>query len=306
MEKRIINKLPARTWNRLGVNETALDWDKEKTAILPPESVSTGADESAGTVSLTANGEAGFASKSVNIAAAEGSGLTVFEDLRSAGHLAVRTEIDLAAGAKLRLVQLISADCGALVSSAVSARLAENASIELIQAFIGGGDMYSDCLAELEGDGAALTADIGYLGRDSQKIDLNLVVNHYGRHTKSAIRADGALNDSAEKIFRGTIDFKTGSSDSVGDEKETVLMLGENAVNKTVPLILCAEENVQGNHGATIGELDPATLFYFASRGIDKKQAEVMLSRAAIERVARLSGDSAVENAVITKLNEEL
>lgn len=26
-------------------------------------------------------------------------------------------------------------------------------------------------------------------------------------------------------------------------------MLGEDAVNKTVPLILCAEENVVGNHG---------------------------------------------------------
>ena len=37
-------------------------------------------------------------------------------------------------------------------------------------------------------------------------------------------------------------------------------MLGDDAVNKTVPLILCAEENVEGTHGATIGELDDDTL----------------------------------------------
>ena len=64
-------------------------------------------------------------------------------------------------------------------------------------------------------------------------------------------------------------------------------MLGDDVVNKTVPLILCAEENVVGNHGATIGELDEDTLFYFESRGIDKQTAENILARAAIERLAR-------------------
>ena len=42
-----------------------------------------------------------------------------------------------------------------------------------------------------------------------------------------------------------------------------VLMLGDDVVNKTVPLILCAEENVVGNHGATIG--DRVTIYSGAS-----------------------------------------
>ncbi len=63
-------------------------------------------------------------------------------------------------------------------------------------------------------------------------------------------------------------------------------MLGENVVNKTVPLILCAEENVVGNHGATIGELDAETLFYFESRGISRAEAENILARSAVERLA--------------------
>ena len=89
------------------------------------------------------------------------------------------------------------------------------------------------------------------------------------------------------KVFRGTIDFKNGSAGSAGNEKETVLLLGDDVVNKTVPLILCAEENVVGNHGATIGELDDDTLFYFASRGIrPRAAAEDLLARAAMERLA--------------------
>ena len=135
---------------------------------------------------------------------------------------------------------------------------------------------------------------------------INLVVNHYGKSTESEINASGALKDSSSKIFRGTIDFKTGSSDSVGNEKESVLMLGDGVINKTVPLILCAEENVVGNHGATIGELDDETLFYFESRGIGKAEAENILARAAIERLARETGDEETEKLIIKILDEDL
>ena len=83
-------------------------------------------------------------------------------------------------------------------------------------------------------------------------------------------------------------------------------MLGEDVVNKTVPLILCAEENVAGNHGATIGELDDDTLFYFESRGIDRQTAENILARASIERRARAVGDREIEKKIINGLNEEL
>ena len=89
-------------------------------------------------------------------------------------------------------------------------------------------------------------------------------------------------------------------------ENETVLMLGEDAVNKTVPLILCAEETVEGTHGATIGELDGDTLFYFESRGIDKTGAEHIMARAAIERIARDSGDEDWERLTYGALDAAL
>ena len=85
-----------------------------------------------------------------------------------------------------------------------------------------------------------------------------------------------------------------------------VLMLGDDVVNKTVPLILCAEENVVGNHGATIGELDDETLFYFESRGISRAQAENILARASIERFARTVDDEVLRAQILQTLEEEL
>ena len=37
------------------------------------------------------------------------------------------------------------------------------------------------------------------------------------------------------KLFRGTIDFLRGCSGAKGDEREDILMLGDDLVNQTIP-----------------------------------------------------------------------
>jgi Fe-S cluster assembly scaffold protein SufB len=220
--------------------------------------------------------------------------------------LGVRTELVLGQNAHVRIVQFGCTKEGSLLYNEIAAECAKDAKVELIQIFLGYGDIYADGTFNLSGEGSSLKADIGYLCQHSQKLDVNIVANHTGKKTESEINVNGALRDAASKVFKGTIDFKKGCADSVGNEQETVLMLGDDVVNKTIPLILCAEENVVGNHGATIGELDEDTLFYFESRGIGKAQAENILARAAIERLARLTGDEITENTVEKALGEVL
>ena len=160
----------------------------------------------------------------------------------------------------------------------------------MLHLYLGSGDIYSGCRMDLAGDNADFTYQAGYLGRNSQVLDVNLIANHLGKYTTCNLRADGTLKDSAQKTFRGTIDFKKGCKGSVGAEQENVLLLGEDIVNKTIPLILCAEEDVQGDHGATIGELDEDTLFFFAARGIDPITAENILTREKLNRLAESMG----------------
>lgn len=181
---------------------------------------------------------------------------------------------------------------------------AENGQLDVLQIFIGKGNLYNGVRTELIGKRASTNMDIGYLGQKKQVIDINLVVNHIGKKTNCNIQVDGTLKDAAEKIFRGSIDFKTGSSDSKGAETENVLLLGDDVVNKTIPLILCAEENVEGSHGATIGELDEDTLFYFASRGIDMETAEDMMTKGKMEVLYRKIQDEDTEKLVEKQLAE--
>ena len=63
----LINRLPARTWNRLGVNETALTWDKA--ADLGTERITAAGQ----TARLGITGSGDYSEKTVEIHAPEGS-----------------------------------------------------------------------------------------------------------------------------------------------------------------------------------------------------------------------------------------
>ncbi len=280
-EKIQINKLPVNTWNRLGVNYAEVEWEETAPA---KQSITVKSGEAPEPFRLDFS-EAG--DSEVSFTAEENSSITVYELHRS--NSAVKLSFDIGKNASVKLVQLLNPT--EKLRHETFANCSKGGKFQIMTIMTGDGNIYSDNRTELEGDSSSINAEVAYLGKNSQTIDYNIAVNHWGKDTHSEINAAGALMDSAKKVFRGTIDFKTGSSDSKGSENETVIMLGDDVINKTVPLILCSEENVEGSHGATIGELDDDTLFYFESRGIGREEAERIMAYAALKRLIRLSGD---------------
>ena len=78
------------------------------------------------------------------------------------------------------------------------------------------------------------------------------------------------LTGTSKKVYRGTIDLVHGCKGATGTERETVLLANKGVDNKTVPVILCDEDDVAGNHGATIGHVRDEQLFYLACRALTK------------------------------------
>ena len=254
------------------------------------------ADAGKSTASVTlryADGSNAF--NRLEIEAKAGSDITVFmtyiATAQAAGEASVQTKIAAGAGAKVKLVQVQLLGKGFVQLNDVGSELAENASFDLLQLQLGAAKIYNGVRTELIGDNSDFNAAIGYYGRQKQVIDMNFIANHYGKKTTCAMTADGVLQGGAKKIYRGTIDFKNGSAGAVGDEKETVLLLSDDVVNQTIPLILCSEEDVQGNHGASIGKLDEDLLFYLCSRGFSEQAAVNMMAKAKIDALCRKIDD---------------
>lgn len=220
-------------------------------------------------------------------------------DLAFGGTGAVQTKLYAAKNSCIRLIQVQRVGQETTFFNDIGGYCEEGARIEILQLVLSGSRSYMGCQIDLQGDGSSMKSDIGYMVNGSRKLDMNYLVRHCGKNTDCVINAGGSLRQGAEKIFRGTIDFVSGSSGSTGGEKEEVLLLDEDCINKTIPLILCGVEDVAGNHGATIGRPDEETLFYLESRGIPQAEAINMLARAKVDAVAAMIPEEAFRQEIL-------
>lgn len=194
----------------------------------------------------------------------------------------VQLEIVADENSKLNLVQIVDAGSKFLLVSDVGAKISSHAAVKLTQVYLNGAKMYGGAFVELVGESAKFDCNAGYNLKKSELLDLNLVAIHRGKKTVSDIKVRGTLSNKSEKIYRGTIDFKTGASGSKGAESEEALLLDDTVVNKAIPLILCTEDDVEGAHGASIGRLDEKVEYYLRSRGLSDKQIRKLMTKAKI------------------------
>ena len=180
MTEMTINKLPSKTWYWLHVNETKLPWDKEHTTELPEETVTAGSTEE---VRFSITGEGRYSSKKIHIIAPAGKQVTVFMDYQTEEKLAVRTSLSVEEHARVRLVQLQHTAENSLVYNQIEGECAKNARIELVQIYLGKGDIYSDTTINLNGDASSFRSDIGYIGQHPEgSMGLLLIFPQYRRH----------------------------------------------------------------------------------------------------------------------------
>ncbi|MBE6469097.1 MAG: SufD family Fe-S cluster assembly protein [Coriobacteriaceae bacterium] len=177
--------------------------------------------------------------------------------------------------------------------------LDEGARVEVSHTVLGAGAAYTGLAADLRGDGARIDIATSYLGARDQERDFNYEIRHFGRRTVSNMDANGVLAGSSKKVLRGTIDLMHGAHGAEGAERETVLLADEGVTNKTVPVILCDEDDVAGNHGATIGHVRPEQLFYLGCRGLSKEAAEDLFIAAKLEDAALSAPDEATRASVV-------
>ena len=184
---------------------------------------------------------------------------------------------------KVNISQVIRPGRGTTVINDIGVKLSDGAEADLSRIYAGEGVIGSGYRVDLEGESSCAKTYSGLVRGSDTDLDMNYVMKHFGVNTKSEINVSGALSGTARKTFRGVIDFIRGCAGADGAENENVLILDDTVVNRTVPLILCTEENVAGSHGASIGRPADEQLYYMMSRGIDKERALKILERASLE-----------------------
>ena len=270
------------------------------TAVLATEP----GDEASATVRVSAR-PGTSSSASIDVVAAEDSELDLAISIDAAcgadQAAFAGSALRVFAGERSRVNVTVYLTCGAGVTCVEDSGfiLDDDARVTVRHVVLGGSFTATGLAADLRGDRSRIDIDTSYLGAGADERDFNYIVRHRGKKTECNLDANGVLTGTSKKVLRGTIDLMHGAKGAQGNERETVLLANKGVDNKTVPMILCDEDDVAGNHGATIGHVRPEQLFYMGCRGLSEKQAEELFISAKLEDAAITAPDEQMRDNVV-------
>ena len=273
------------------------------TAVLATEE----GEEAEATIRVTTHeGEASGAS--IDIVAAPNStfsiALSLDSDADAPAFMGSTMRVFAGAGARVDITVYLTASDAVTCVEDSGFVLDKDARVSVRHVVLGGGFTATGLAADLRGDRSRIDVDTSYLASGTQQRDFNYIIRHRGRKTVSNMDANGVLTGTSKKCLRGTIDLIHGAKGAEGNERETVLLASKGVDNKTVPNILCDEDDVAGNHGATIGHVRPEQLFYAACRGLSQEQTEALFLSAKLEDAALQAPNDAVRANVVRLGNQ--
>lgn len=184
--------------------------------------------------------------------------------------------------------------------------VAENAKIHYTIVDFGGKNSVTNYSSYLDGNCSENAIDTIYLGKENQLFDLNYIAQLRGKKSNVEMEIQGALKDVAKKHFKGTIDFKKGCKKAKGNENEACMLLSDTAKSIALPMLLCAEEDVEGNHSSSAGKMGEKELFYLMSRGLEKKEAMKLMVRARFHKILEKIANEGLRESILKEIDERL
>jgi Fe-S cluster assembly protein SufD len=109
-------------------------------------------------------------------------------------------------------------------------------------------------------------------------VDHHTTIEHAQPHCESHELFNGVFDGHSRGVFNGRIIVRPGAQRTDSKQTSNNLLLSADARADTQPQLEIYADDVKCTHGATLGPLDPAALFYMASRGIGPAEARGLLT----------------------------
>ncbi len=214
----------------------------------------------------------------------------------------VRTEISLAADASLEHIILQDLPTTQIHLGRVD--VTQEAGSTLRARLFNLGSDYGRVAYYVHLDGEGAHADLSglYFGFGTQTLDQQITVVHSAKNCTSRQSYRGVLDDSSTGIWNGGVDVRPGADGTDSEQSNDNLLLSRKAEVNTMPRLEILADEVSCQHGATVGQLDDAALYYLRSRGIPKEEA----SRLLINGFADQMMDDLESDAIRSWITERL
>lgn len=236
------------------------------------------------------------------------SQITLVEEYISNGAEAVMvntvTEFTLAEGANATSVRLNMEGENVQHIGTTGVRQQRSSRFESHCVGFGGPLRRHDLQVRLEGEGAECKLNGVVVTQGKQHYDNHTNIEHVAAHCNSEENYRNIAADQSHAVFNGRIHIHQDAQKSNANMNNKNLLLSNGAEIDTKPELEIYADDVKCAHGATIGQLDEASLFYLVSRGIGRREANVLLTMAFINELVEQIPVEAVRETAQTRLNQ--
>ncbi|HOC48362.1 MAG TPA: Fe-S cluster assembly protein SufD, partial [Bacteroidales bacterium] len=149
-----------------------------------------------------------------------------------------------------------------------------------------------------------------FLADKHQHIANFVKVDHAAPNCNSTQLFKGVLDENASGAFNGRIMVHKDAQKTNAFQSSNSIIMSDTARMDTKPQLEIYADDVKCSHGATVGQLDQNALFYLRSRGIDAREAKLMLmfgfAHDVIKNIPIEALRDRIDHLVLQRLRGEL
>lgn len=188
------------------------------------------------------------------------------------------TDIDAAAASRVTHYRLTAEAARATHIGNVRLRAARDAALTSCSFVFGGRLVRIAVQAALAEPGAHVALNGLFVAAAGQHIDHQTLLDHQAAHTVSEELYKGLADGDGRGVFRGKVLVRAGAQKIRAQQASHNLLLSPAAEIDTKPELEIYADDVACAHGATVGQIDEAAVFYLQSRGIPAAEARALLT----------------------------
>jgi Fe-S cluster assembly protein SufD len=209
-------------------------------------------------------------------------------------------------GTSLTRIALVEESGDAVHLGEVSATLAANAKLDGFVSLLGGGTVRQEISVALAGDNASCRIDGTFLVSGTEEANIVTAIDHRALGGTTGELIKGVAAGRAHGAFQGTIRVREGAQQTDARQTSRNLILGRRASIDTKPELEILADDIKCAHGASVGELDEAALFYLRARGIPTEEARQLLVEGFLAEPIEGVTDAAIREYLLRRLSLRL
>jgi Fe-S cluster assembly protein SufD len=184
--------------------------------------------------------------------------------------------------------------------------LTERAKLTAFALLLGGSAVRQEISVAMSSVDAQCRIDGAFVVSGQEEANIVTTIDHQLPGGKTSELIKGVAAGRGHGAFQGTIIVREHAQKTDAHQLSRNLLIGPRAVIDTKPELEIYADDVKCSHGASVGDLDEAALFYLRARGIPAEEARHMLIDAFLREAVETVEDFATRTHLLRRLAARL